>query len=141
MRVATVETLRKRIAALHEEKRSLGFRSRAEVGAILDTLVTQWCQAGSESLLRDVHTLAIGEPANPLRGPALVGALLGVDNVLAGLQTALLTVPEGQPKAQRVARIAEIDKQLDRLETEEEQLVVANGIERRLDVRPEIVLG
>lgn len=163
-RPPSIETLRKRIAALQAERAELESqtRSRAEVVTTLEGLIAQWSAMGAATIARELERLALGQPAEPLTmrkavpvgaapgvapvsvnfGPLMV-ALLGADAVKSALMGFVQAIPEGVPTAQRLARLAEIGEELDRLESEEESMVVASGgtIERRANARPEIILG
>lgn len=159
-----VAVLRKQIATLQAERNELTAckKSRAEVAAMLDAMLSSWSHTGHASLAREVNRAAAGLPVELLSlhgtvpiaaapgaanvslsaGPLLV-ALLGTDAIKNALAASLSAVPEGLPTAARLARIREIATELDKLEAEEESLIaVADGaIERRADVRPEIVLA
>lgn len=160
--MSKIDTLRKKIAALQAERDTLNAqkRSRSEVAAMLDSMVTQWATAGQSTLSRELQRATMGGASEPLTlrgvapiasapgavqinlnvGPLLV-VLLGQDAVKAALIASLGTLPEGMPSVQRLERLSAISAELDRLETEEEALVEAHGIERRTDARPEIVLA
>lgn len=159
-KLPSLDTLRKRIAALQEERLELDQqkRSRSEVAAQIEAMVASWGYTGTGMLSREVQRAATGVPSEPLTlrtvapvaagvaqinlnaGPLLV-AILGTEVVKAALLASLCTVPEGMPSAARVARMAEIGAELDRLEIEEERLCTETGAERRPDARPEIVLA
>lgn len=147
-----IETLRTRIAALQAEREALTAqrRSRAEIEAHVSRTVDQWSTAGKASILQDLQRLAAGQPADLLsaRGPVLsmgplLCALLSADHVKAGILATLPGIPDSLDTAARLARIRELDASLDDLETQEEQLIVKSDgdIQRRVNCRPEIVLG
>jgi hypothetical protein len=159
-----VVTLRERIAKLQAERIRLtaSKRSRAEVATMLDATVSSWALTGHAVLAREVNRAAAGLPVELLSlrgvvpvpaapgaasislsaGPLLV-ALMGADAVKSALAATLSTVPEGMPTTARLARIAEIASELNKLEAEEEALIDAadGAIERRADARPEIILA
>jgi hypothetical protein len=150
-----VVTLRERIAKLQAERIRLtaSKRSRAEVATMLDATVSSWALTGHAVLAREVNRAAAGLPVEllSLRGvvpvPAAPGAasisLSAADAVKSALAATLSTVPEGMPTTARLARIAEIASELNKLEAEEEALIDAadGAIERRADARPEIILA
>lgn len=163
-RPTQIESLRRQIAALQAERLDLSSqtRSRTEVAALVDRMVSNWATTGLQGVARDLMRVANGEAAEPLtlRGAAPVAAapgvaqfnlnlgpllctLMGAEAVKAALQGALATLPEGTDRAARLERLEAIAAELDRLETEEEAMVEAAGgaIERRPDARPEIILG
>lgn len=150
-RAPGIETLRTRIAALQAEREALTAqrRSRSEIAEHITRTVDQWSTAGTASILQDLKRLAAGQPADLLsaRGPVLnlgpvLCALLGADQVKGGILASLPGIPESLGTADRLARIREIDASLDDLETQEEKLIVKAGdIERRVNCRPEIVMG
>lgn len=159
-RLPSLDTLRKRIAALQEERAELDQqkRSRAEVAAQLESLVASWGYTGTGMLTREAQRAATGAASEPLTlrtvapvaagvaqinlnvGPLLV-AILGTEAVKAALLASVCTIPEGMSSAARAARLAEISSELDKLETEEERICVETGAERRPDARAEIVLA
>lgn len=150
-RAPGIETLRTRIAALQAEREALTAqrRSRAEIAVHVSHTVDQWATAGTASILQDLQRLAAGQPADLLSargqgfsmGP-LLASLLGADHVKTGILATLPGIPDSLDTAARLARIRELDASLDELETQEEQLIVKAGdIERRINCRPEIVLG
>ena len=138
-----MKKLRLKIAKLQAERDELSRlkRSRAEVSTTLEAVVAQWLSAGAASIELEVQRAALGEPFALLGtlGPLMV-AMMGTDAVKAAFEPALAALPEGMPTAQRLERLKVIADDLDRLETDEEQLVVSTGVERRPDARPEIVL-
>ena len=158
-----IDALRGQIKTLQRERTALQDQrySRAEVAAKVRQMVLQWESEaahhnaqrlqwmahgdhGAELLAADcVHGLSTGNHA--ALGPAFV-AMLGAEVVSARLLAGIDQVPEGLDKAERLARIAAIGDELDRLEAEEERLISAaeaQGVEvlRRGDARPEIVLA
>jgi hypothetical protein len=139
-----INTLRDSIRALQAERAELlrQKRSRAEVGDALDALVTHWQGEGQRILARELQRLAEGGPGDPLGplGPVLT-LLLGPDAVKAALASQLADVPEGLPPQARADALVKTGVALDRAEREEEKLCEAEGLDRRPDARPEIVLA
>ena len=149
-RPPTLESLRKRIALLQDERDELTAqtRSRAEIGALLDGHLLKWSTDGAGAIMREFRHAAAGHAFEPLvvRGPVvhlgpLFTAMLGAESVKAALMATLEQIPAGLANAERLARIREICTSLDDLELSEEKMVMEAGVERRPDVRPEIVLG
>jgi len=152
-RPPSLDSLRKRIAALQDEREALTTqrRSRAEIGDQLSATVDTWSTAGAADILRQLQHAAAGQPSDLLSlraapggvlnvGPVLC-ALLGSDHVKGVILGLLASIPEGVATAERLARIKEINASLDDLETQEEQMVVESGAPRRANCRPEIVLS
>jgi hypothetical protein len=142
-RPPSIDTLRKKIAALQAEKAELSTqrRSRQEVTILLEAMIAQSFAAGEAQLQRELGKAALGEPFTPvlLTVPTLV-ALLGIDTVKAAFCAPLASVPVGLPSAERIARLEAINADLDQLETQEESICESEGIERRPTARPEIIL-
>ncbi len=142
-RPQSIDTLRKRIAALQAEKAELSTqkRSRQEVTILLESMIAQSFATGTATLERELGKAAIGEPFTPvlLTVPTLV-ALLGTDTIKAAFCAPLASVPLGIPSAERIARLEVIGSELDDLEIREESICESEGIERRENARPEIIL-
>lgn len=161
-----IDDIRARIAALSNERHELiaQQRSRVEVGESINRLLSHWQDKGETAIVRELQRAAVGSapevltvkgnaavsitPGNaPLAldlGPLLV-ALFG-DVLRTRIGELLEQVPEGVESATRRARTTEIDRELDRVESEEESLIEQSEIDgdpivRRPDARPEIVLA
>lgn len=161
-----VEALRVCIAALHADRTALQAqqRNRAAVGATVAALVDRWHAAGVDALGREIQRAAAGGPpdlmsvhgaviipkapgVSPLSldlGPLLT-ALLGPKAITRALAGLLDQVPEGLDATARADRLTTIERELDRLEAEEERAIEmseldGDPIERRPDARPEIIL-
>jgi hypothetical protein len=143
-RPPSIESIRKRIAALQAEKAELSTqrRSRQEVTILLESMIAQSFAAGTATLERELGKGALGEPFSPvlLTVPTLV-ALLGIDTIKAAFCAPLEAIPLGMPTADRIARLEAINADLDQLEAQEESICESEGIERRVDARAEIVLA
>lgn len=157
-----ISALRVRIASLNHEQRTLQeqTRSRSEVASHVEQTVAGWDHAAQQTMRRTLHNLAHGHahllraevvdghrgaPGEADLGPMMV-ALLGAQKVASVLLSELHTVPEGLPKAPRLARLEAIAAELLKLETEEERLIsegedAGTFVPRRRDARPEIVLA
>lgn len=157
-------TLRARISALQDERQELESqrRSRDEVAAMLDGMISIWHRQGLANLAREVQHAASGEPSDFLMlqgigavtaapgvaqinlqvGPLLC-AVLGPQAVKSAFAAAIEAIPSGMPAPARKARLEAIAQQLDELEADEEAIIDASGgqFERRENVRPEIVLA
>jgi hypothetical protein len=157
-----IEALREQIRTLQAERTALEQQrlSRAEVASKVRGMVQQWQVDGASHNAQHLRRMAAGDHGSGLLiadtvetvcegsytklGPALV-SMLGAEQVSAQLLAGIEHVPEGLDTAERLARIAAIGKELDKLEAEEERLISAaenEGVEvlRRADARPEIVL-
>jgi len=148
----SLETLRSRIATLLTERDALTTqrRSRAEVAAQVNQTVTRWAAVGAATIQTDLQRLAVGQPADLLtaRGPVLnlgplLTAMLGAEAVKSAILATLGGVPESLDTAARLARLKELNSELDELETIEEKMIVESdgSIQRRANCRPEIVLS
>jgi hypothetical protein len=160
-----IQAARVRISALKREQnelKGLWVRSRAEVAELVRRHVSAFEQEARETCRRALQELAGGHHAAILQadvfvsgsstiaseadlGPMLV-AMLGADKITSVLLADIGAVPEGLPRADRLARLAAIAAELDTLEAEEEALIVASEataapVPRRPDARPSIVLG
>jgi hypothetical protein len=158
-----IEALRGQIRTLQAERTELQQQrwSRGEVAGKVRQMVQQWdADAASKNALHlrwmargdhgfkllTANTVDTGsEGIYATLGPAAVH-LLGADLVTARLLAGIQHVPEGLDTAERLARIAAIGAELDRLEGDEERAVCAaeaDGVDvlRRADARPEIVLA
>lgn len=149
-------TLRKHIAALTAEKSAIvaSGRSRGEVHAGIDAFCRTAAAAGEQRLAHAItsddltQAFVIRDPGPNLfpNVAPLLAALLGADRLCEALCNGLDDiVPAGMPAADRAERLAEISAELDKLERDEERLIVASEetaapIARRADARPEIVL-
>jgi len=158
--------IRTRIAALSDERRELIVqqRNRAELRESINRLLSHWRDKGEAAIVRELQRAACGfapevltikgnaavsvTPGNaPLAldlGPLL--SALFADVLRSRIGELLEQVPEGVESATRRARTAEIDRKLDRLESEEESFIEQSEAEgtpigRRPDARPEIVLA
>jgi len=142
-----IETLRARIAALQVERAALlrQKRNRAQVVDAIGDLVQHWAAEGADLVARELQRAAEGGPPDPLRirtelGP-LFAALLGADAVRAALLAGIEAIPVGLDATDRADKLVTLGVELDRLEKDEERLCEAEGIDRRPDARPEIVLA
>jgi hypothetical protein len=165
MSKSEVFSLRERIATLQAERRSIiaNPRCRAEVELQIHELVDHLHARGTETIANELQRSAAGGIANPFQvngtsivvagvapvtldvGSLLV-ALIGKDAVRKVLLAPLAKMPLGMAQKDRAARLAEITAELDKLEAEEERLIVdsemfGEPIARRRDARPEIVLA
>lgn len=142
-RPLSIDSLRKRIAALQAERDTLltQTRSRAEVAILLESLVAQSFAAGNATVARELQKASMGAPFTPLVNsvPVLV-ALMGHDAVKSALRGPLEAIPLGMPTAERLSRLEVIESELFDLETREESICDSEGIERRPNARPEIIL-
>lgn len=160
-----VDALRAEIRDRQDERarlRSLP-RDRATVETIVRNTVAAWHTEGSMHVTRELRKVAAGAAHSLLvqhglvapstapapapfalnLGPMFV-ALLGNEAVEAALMRFVDETPAGMPARERDARIAEINAELDRLEADEESLIVLAGregehIARRRDARPDII--
>lgn len=157
-----LQTLRVRIRVLQDERATLTAqtRSRSEVEAHVKRCVAGWARDAQETTRRGLLALAYGNaslmraeviaghtlmPSEADLGPLMV-AMLGADKVAGVLLVDLQSVPEGVPKAERLARLEAIEAELFDLEIQEEALIVQSEAEgtpvpRRPAARPAIVLG
>jgi len=142
-----IETLRARIAIVQAERAALlrQKRNRAQVIQAIDDLVQHWAAEGADTVARELLRAAEGGPPDPLRlktdmGP-MFAMLLGADAVRAALLSGIEAVPVGFDAQDRADKLVTLGVELDRLEKDEERLCEAEGIDRRPDARPEIVLA
>ena len=139
-----IEKLRADIARLQAERAELlrVKRSRTEVGECIQHLAAHWHSEGQRILTRELQRLSEGGPGDPLGtfGP-LIAMMVGRDAVAAALTAALPTVPEGLPPQARADALVTNGVALDRAERAEEAICEAEGIDRRPDARPEIMLA
>ena len=163
-RVATLRAQRTRLCIEYNQLSEQN-RSRREVMDYVAQQVADMEQRGRTARLRDLDLIARGARPNLLRvggsahtpahalvakvsadlGPLLV-SLLGPASIEAALLRDIESIPEGLAPAEKAARLAEIEAELDRLEREEEALIEASAesgepIPRRADANPAIVLG
>jgi len=161
-RPSNIENLRKQIENLRaqREEAAAQTRSRGEVSALIDAMVTGWTAAAAKLLTQDLARSAQGVPIAPLTvrasvptasgvasisldlGPLLT-AMVGPERIKDAFSEALAGIPPGLDNAKRLERLSAFDAELDALEIEEEGLIVASAgtIERRADARPEIILA
>lgn len=161
-----VDAIRIDVSTLQCERRFLQSQrqSREELRESVRALIGHWRRKGEAAIARELQRAATGFAPEPLtvKGNAAVTIAPGnapfsvdvgplllalfpeyVERRLFALMDA---VPEGMDSAARRARLAEIDGELDRLESEEEALIeqseiMGSPIDRRADARPEIVLA
>lgn len=162
--VNAIDSIRTEVAALQAERKGLMRQpfGPADVAPALERSLVlktrEWQERLDLALRRVSGGTSAGDAVSFLFDPenrpgglsvdavALIG-LLGADAISGALLARLDgVVPAGPSAAERAARIAEIDRDLDRLETDEEALVVeseATGmpIARRDDCRLDIVLA
>lgn len=156
-----LKTIRALIAAKKAELHTFGdvnHLSRSEAEAVIDRHVDSLAAQGTArvghavALLLGGHGLSNALAVRSVGAPALLdlgavlAAVLGADPLKAALRSHLADVPEGLPRAARIARRAEIDAELWTIEAREEALIVAaeasgQSVQRRADARPEIVLA
>jgi hypothetical protein len=156
-----VNDLRRKRAPLYAEYCELlrQRRSRAEVVGLLDFVIEQTKARAKELRSLDLRRLAFGgnRPALfDLLGfhgtefsadiGALVVSLVGGEKVRATWLETIDEIPEGLSASEKAKRLAVITRELDRLEAEEERLIVQSEqegepIARRADARPEIILA
>jgi len=160
-----LENVRQKLAELQAERAKVegaGLHREALLQR-LDSLVDYLAEQGRTVLAHALAQAAADRPFNPFRlagngavtgrtaqvstdaGPLLV-ALLGPAAVKQALSAACETIPPGLSPKERAAALAALQAELDRLESEEEALVVGmeargQSVLRRADARPEIVLG
>lgn len=161
--IVKVESLRQQIADKQAERKALQAQTRspAEVRVHVEKQVARWAEEATRQLRRDLTGAASGNPPELLEAfvnagsptiPATVtiapilALMLGADMLKERILAHLDAVPECPDTPQRLARIEEIGRELDDLESEEERLICeaeerGEFILRRGDARPEIVLG
>lgn len=159
--------LRQRIAELQAERAAIHRqrRSRDEVKSAVDAWLSSAEQQGRESLHLALERAMVGQSFTPCHvhgnaavfdshcaaplsldlGPLLV-MILGKAAVKKSVSLFIDGLPEGLDPATRARRLAEIERDLYQLETEEEGRVVelenaGEPILRRPDARPEIILA
>jgi len=158
-----VHTLRAQITALQAERVALRerVRSTSEVREHVERQVARWAEEADKQLRRDLAAAGthravamlltdvdeggLSLPSTVNLGPVLT-LVLGEEVLKARILSRLDAVAECPDSAQRVARVEAIGRELDRLEAEEEGLIVeseesGDAVLRRGDARPEIVLG
>lgn len=151
MSIKKIEVIRENIRELHQQR--AGFqaqtRSREEVRAYVEALVSEWHAEARAQHALNLRLLATGQ-LRPLLTEDKLGAafvmMLGKEQVVSALLADVDAVPEGTDAVERHAQITAIESELDALEAEEEALIVAaedagERVTRRADARPEIVLG
>lgn len=154
-----VQDIRARIWLLRESRESVWAqaRSRSEVHAYIRDNVADWGQKFEKRARLNLRLLAAGHVGVDLLGEnayrrevALGEALVarfGTEAVEDMLTRHLeAEVPPGLDKAERSARLFQIEADLEALEREEEALIEASEqtdrpIARRRDAKPHIVLG
>jgi hypothetical protein len=159
----SIESARLKITALQRERMALEQQkaSRAEVRAKVAALVNGWEEAAVKRsglqllwMARDGHDSGLAradigdagyDGLYAVLGPLLV-SMLGAEHVTNCLLAGIESVPESLDKPARLARIAAINLELDRLEAEEEGLICAaeaQGLQvlRRPNARPEVILA
>jgi hypothetical protein len=153
-----IEELRARLRALQAERTVLAAQSRdrSQVVATVRQAVEHAHAAFVAQTRVALQVVAAGRSfESPFKGEVLtvgrvqvlegiVGAL-GVEAVMDMLLRQIDCVPEGLTHDVRAARLAEIDRDIERIENAEEDLIEASEaagtpIVRRADARPEIVL-
>jgi hypothetical protein len=153
-----VEEIRAAICTLQSERGLLNAqsRSRREVADYVHRQIAGRAASAEARLRLDLRRVAGGEHPDLLRADvthreadvtiALV-ALLGVEVVEAALVRHLdEEVPVGLDAGARATRLAEIDDEIERLETAEEDLILESeragaAVLRRADVSPWVVIG
>lgn len=154
-RPLSIETLRARIAALIAERHDL--RNAAPTAAERHANVRAWCRAQAASAQGGIdYRVGVGDFSDLLAVRVTAGsrvelapmlaAVLGADALADSLCRNLVETSDGPSPAEREARIVEIGRELDELETQEEAQIEASEatgrpIARRGDARPEIVLA
>jgi hypothetical protein len=163
MTLQKIQSIRTAIAALQAERSQLlTYKlSRAEVRAQIESRVSAWVETAREEAASNLRDMALGRGAHHLVAEVseasrsfaatanlapLLAAFGGEKKVVAHLLADIDTVPEGLDATAKAARMDAIAAELDALEREEEQLIEASEaagepIARRVDSRPEIVLG
>lgn len=151
-----VDALRSRMVKLRAERGGLNLcsNSRAEVVHAIDQTIAAWSIEAETRLGVETKRAHVGHSFSPFRinaspglvdlGPVLVAAI-GAEAMRARLMKNADALPIGMPKADREARIAEIDAELLAIGREEEQLIMQSEdedapIARRWDADPAIVL-
>lgn len=158
-----IDALREQIGASKHELRQLGhqMRSPSEVRTLVEAQVEQWAEQARDGLRQELREVSVWRrslnmevhvsdasptiPASARLGP-LLALMLGADTLKERILAQLDAVPECPDTPERLARIEEIGRELDDLESEEERLICeaeerGEVILRRGDARPEIVLG
>lgn len=150
-----------RIALLNEASETEAQqRSRNEVATYVRKWAAERAEAGTKRLALHVANLATGQDLRDVLKPRgqtttigvavdlsdLLAGLIGAEGLAGVLLRALPEVPEGLDAKPRQERLARIAADLDKLEREEERLIVkaeavGTPIWRRADARPEIVLA
>lgn len=154
-----VQDVRARIWLLREERDTVWnqARSRSEVHGYIRDKVAGWGQNFEKRERLNLRLLAAGHVGVDLLGENAYGrevglgealvALLGAEAVEAALTRHLnAEVPPGLDRAERSARLFQIEAEIEALEAEEETLIEASeetdrSIARRRDAKPHIVLG
>lgn len=158
--VTKIQSIRRQINDHRATRRSLEqqARSREEVARAVGQRVAGWRTGYTARNRQALSLMAAGQHPpliarqvlHPNDLEAVFGeflvAVLGAEAVERALLSEIDAVPLGVPKAERAARIAELDAALDALEIEEETLIeraedAGEVVYRRADARPEIVLG
>lgn len=149
-----IADIRNQIAAKQAEATALETSgpSRAERRAAAEVYARSAAAVGDQRLqyavesgdMQSAFTLQASH-AGVVDVAPLLAALLGHKAFAAALVKFADQTADGPTAAERAARVAEISNELDRLETDEEALIVGSEaagspIPRRGDARPEIVL-
>ena len=154
----TLTTRRDRIAATKTQRQAVADapRARAESRSDIDAQCLRWAQEGAERIGHKVGMVAFGSRIDDLFRVRPVNDLVDLGPVLAHLLTperlaAILAQhlerhADGPTAAERVAQVAQMDRDLFDLECAEEahiEQLEATGlsISRRADADPRAVLG
>lgn len=154
-----VQDIRARIWLLREERDTVWnqARSRSEVHAYIRDKVADWGTRFEKRARLNLRLLAAGHVGVDLLGANAYGSDVGLGEALVALRGAEAVeaalarhldaeVPPGLDKAERSARLFQIEADLEALEIEEEKLIEASEqtdrpIARRRDAKPHLVLG
>lgn len=159
--------LRTRIATLQAERDAINGlrRSREQVNGALDAWLSTAEVQGKAALQLAVDRAQAGQSFAPCHvqgnaavfelpgaapfsldlGPLLI-ALMGKAVIQKRLAILIDALPDGMAPQEKAKRLAEIERELDEIEADEEALIVeieqaGESVLRRADARPEIILA
>jgi len=154
-----IQNIRARIWLLREDRDTVWnqARSRSEVHAYIRDKVADWGAKFEQRARLNLRLLAAGHVGVDLLGANAYGSDVGLGEALVALRgaeavEAALTrhldaeVPPGLDRAERSARLFQIEAEIEALEVEEEALIEASEqtdrpVARRRDAKPHVVLG
>ena len=134
MATMSLEKLRDRIAKLQAERAVVASqkRTRAEIQKAFELQLLTQVDADARNLSRQLQLALQGE-AYRLELPKVID--------VEAVRALIDLLPAGLPAGDRDAALQKLDAELDKLELQEESLCVLDGVERRADARPEIILS